>query len=136
MAGWWERHGQSQEMTNRWFGCEGQAGRAGQGMGDSSEGFCLGSRLNISHASICTPRNVLVGNGQYRLRVIKIIIISSKALQTGFGEEILQLSLEGEHSHFHPGCCVWAELSEFKQEYSRLGQNQICQHFQVPEKQI
>lgn len=82
MVGLW----QSQEMTNRWFRCEGQAGRAGDGMGDNSVGFCLERRLNILHVSICTPSNVSVEKGQqYSLRIIKIII-SNQSFQTGFRE--------------------------------------------------
>lgn len=36
-------------MTNRWFGCEGQAGGAGDGLGDNSMGFCLGGEVKTFH---------------------------------------------------------------------------------------
>lgn len=114
--------GQSKEMTNRWFGCEGQAGRAGDGMGDNSSEFCLERRLNISHGSICTHGNVVVGKGQQSsLRIITIkikIIIRIKSFQTGFRE--VKSALPGVRTQ------PWAGLSEFKQKYSELRQNQIA----------
>lgn len=133
MVGLW----QSQEMTNRWFRCEGQAGRAGRARGDSSVEFCLERRLNISHVSICTRSNVSVEKGQRGSpRIIKIII-STQAFQTGFREAKsarAQLSLESTATASPSP--VWGSVGLTQTEIFKIGAKSDCWNLQVPEKQI